>query len=64
MGIYDMNLHEHIQLTMGGEDVKIIRVAGGWLYTVYSEGNDMGGTTFVPFNNEFMEQLSKYKGKQ
>ena len=46
--IYEMKLHETIQEDDG---TGIMRVAGGWIYTVI---NDMPCSVFVPFHNEFM----------
>ena len=53
--IYNMNLHD--RLTMEKADVVIMRVAGGWIYEVFSQdesGNYRISSTFVPFHNEFM----------
>ena len=44
--IYNLKLHEHILLKIGGSDeylIDIIRVPGGWLYD----------ERFVPYNAEF-----------
>ena len=47
--IYNMELHEEVRI----ECATIIKVAGGWLY---SWGET---TTFVPYNNEFQEEVNK-----
>ena len=48
--IYEMKLHKQINI---GENIEVMRVAGGWLYTLgYCEIR----TIFVPYHNEFMGQ--------
>ena len=44
--IYDLKLHESINLP---HSMKVIRVAGGWIYNFYMTGQ----VIFVPYNNEF-----------
>ena len=46
--IYKLKLHHY---TWINDDIKIIRVPGGWIY-MYYDNNDTSHT-FVPFNNEF-----------
>jgi len=48
--IYAMRLNEQIEFN----DIAILRVPGGWIYTYYdfSTGGEKT-STFVPFNNEF-----------
>ncbi len=48
--IYEIKLHELLIL---GRDLSVIRVPGGWIYTIVT---DTGyNNVFVPFNNEFKE---------
>lgn len=47
--IYNLELHELLDI---GSIFSVMRVAGGWLY-LDKESNI---TTFVPFNNEFMDK--------
>ncbi len=60
--IYKMKLHETI--TPQGQDTKILRVSGGWIYTLYQLEQNQGqdgqwtenykmSSVFVPFDNEF-----------
>lgn len=53
--IYEMKLHE--QILKKGEcgaydstNIYILRVAGGWVYTIKNS------STFVPFDNEFQSR--------
>ena len=48
--IYDLGLHEISQIE--GEDTRVLRVSGGWLYQTRSDYGLV--QTFVPFDNEFM----------
>lgn len=49
--IYKLKLHESIDIPNG---TMIIRVPGGWLYTLWNhEANQSLPPVFVPFNNEF-----------
>ena len=58
--IYELDLHETTQVPnskLGETDVT--RVPGGWLYAWdFGLGRNII-ITFVPFNNEFMEQTNK-----
>lgn len=52
--IYEMDLHDEIQLWQG---FYVVRVPGGWIYRNDTEqvgGHYASATTFVPFNTEFM----------
>lgn len=46
--IYDLELHEEMELVTEDFIYKIIRVPGGWIYKAY--GSTM---VFVPFHGEF-----------
>jgi hypothetical protein len=49
--IYHMGLHDMIS---GGNDVKVLRVPGGW---IYSDGTRASITrVFVPYNEEFLKE--------
>jgi len=53
--IYNMKLHDSFILEAGNYPAyNVLRVPGGWLYTVYEEEGT--SATFVPFNNEFMNK--------
>jgi len=52
--IYDIGLHESTSLI--GAGLRIVRVPGGWLYTPVGS---VQPSTFVPFNNEFMDKTKK-----
>lgn len=49
--IYKLKMHEKIGIT--NDKVEILRVPGGWIYTIWDR--DMWTSIFVPFNNEFQE---------
>jgi len=48
--IYKMKLHDEIYPNTNAH-IRIIRVAGGWIYIFFGESNLT--STFVPYNNEF-----------
>lgn len=52
--IYNLELHE--ELRVANDNILITRVSGGWLYTIYRLDEKQMNTSFVPFNNEFMEK--------
>ena len=57
--IYDMDLHSEIVPHQG---MSIIRVPGGWIYmtaTAQQGGHCHVSQVFVPFHNEFMQDLNK-----
>jgi hypothetical protein len=49
-----MQLHQRENLK---DDMEVIRVPGGWIYTFKSHGK-LAGVTFVPFNDEFDDRGS------
>lgn len=57
--IYRLQLHETLAIDGAFMDLRVTRVAGGWLYQhIYSTGKDEGidervTTTFVPYHEEF-----------
>ena len=61
--LYKMKLHEQITPRFDGENVKITRVPGGWIYSFFdlvitgepgaAYDNWIGRSVFVPFDNEF-----------
>jgi len=55
--IYKLKLHESIIVTghTNGQ-LEIIRVPGGWIYTVYYEGIQKIVSEFIPFDNEFQRE--------
>jgi hypothetical protein len=53
--IYNLKLHDALE--MKDHNAEIMRVAGGWIYTNYSQIGASSfnvSSVFVPFNNEFM----------
>ncbi len=56
--IYDLKLHKEYGIT---NDIRVLRVPGGWIYTTSSENvtGDFAATScFVPLNNEFKPKYS------
>lgn len=54
--IYDLELHERVYDGYN-EFLKIVRVPGGWIYTVYEAGGTGSATSvFVPLDYEMKEQ--------
>lgn len=51
--LYNMKLHDTIDTGV----YDILRVPGGWLYTLF--GDKTTTTTFIPFNNEFLNINNK-----
>lgn len=47
--IYELELHE----STGGDNYRITRVPGGWVYQIQSWEELSMAMTFVPYNNEF-----------
>ena len=61
--IYELNLHDVFIFDNDHGEVYVTRVAGGWIYQFIEENGNVHesnplGTTFVPFNNEFMDDES------
>jgi len=50
--IYEMGLHDTVFLS---EDMSILRVPGGWIYTFGIDDNVT--SVFVPFSNEFVRSM-------
>ncbi len=60
--IYKMKLHEIITLPGHAQELlstTVTRVPGGWLYRSLDKSTGIMGMTFVTFNNEFWEEISK-----
>lgn len=53
--IYNMRLHEKVEITVDEFRVEVVRVPGGWLYKEPNSFDSSPSYTFVPFNNEFQE---------
>lgn len=55
-GVYSLKLHESIRIDMGTDSnaISVMRVPGGWIYKTWSEDGSRAGTSFIPFNNEFL----------
>ena len=51
--IYNLELHETLELNLGICSYAIIRVEGGWIYFNPRLDRNQMNSTFVPFNNEF-----------
>ena len=53
--IYDLELNEIMEIpTIDQGKVAVIRVPGGWIYSVDYPGYRQVPTVFVAFHNEFM----------
>jgi hypothetical protein len=50
--IYDLDLHEEIEIKKAMRTTRILRVANGWNYTEFSSGKYLGVVN-VPFDNKF-----------
>lgn len=57
--IYNMKLHEQVEISDKGFKGCIMRVPGGWIYERDATGYEACTSTFVPFDNEFAK---KYQG--
>jgi len=55
--IYYMGLHEILNIDGNSLSTTIIRVPGGWVYHSYDKSKNFLGMVFVPFNNEFQDEL-------
>lgn len=53
--IYNMKLHEQVEISDGGFIGSIMRVPGGWIYERDARGYQICTSTFVPFCNEVEE---------
>lgn len=54
--IYDLGLHEVLELPKGALNTIVQRVPGGWIYNTWSFSEGVGmseSTTFVPYSKEF-----------
>jgi len=52
--IYDLDLHEDIELHTLTTNIIIMRVPGGWLYDCHDYDKDeFKQGTFIPFNDEY-----------
>ena len=52
--IYNMKIHDSLRISKG---LDVLRVPGGWIYTIYDENGTGWYSTsscFVRFDNEFM----------
>lgn len=52
--IYNLELHETLEVKHLGSKMEITRVAGGWVYSFDYPGYRTAPLVFVPFDNEFM----------
>jgi len=57
--IYEMKLHEVIEILIdeygaGRVSCQVLRVPGGWIYSIYSLKHGNSSTKFIPYNNEFL----------
>ncbi len=51
--IYDLEFHQGLEVT---EHCIVTRVAGGWIYEMYSEFHEkLYSTVFVPYSAEFLQ---------
>ena len=52
--IYDLELHEELEIKNGTRTTRVLRVPNGWNYTEFSNGKHIY-TVNVPFDNNFQE---------
>lgn len=54
--IYNLDLHEWLNIRTSSTSTSILRVPGGWIYynKMFEDGKKTG--VFVPFDNEFMPE--------
>lgn len=62
-GIYDLKLHESLELSNANQATIIaMRVSGGWIYTLAVEGESSDSGTvsqvFVPYNKDLKPEQS------
>lgn len=49
--IYKLELHEFTEVNTGGQTpFYVVRVPGGWLYTIYRLDSNAMTTTFIPLD--------------
>ena len=52
--IYDLELHEELEIIKGTRTMRVLRVANGWNYTEFTNGKFLS-TVNVPFDNTFQK---------
>jgi len=57
--IYKLKLHDCVEINSEPNSYYVIRVPGGFIYTLYRLDYNSMTSTFVPFNNEFMTELNE-----
>jgi hypothetical protein len=53
MNIYELELHQTLEMDDPHLYNTILRVPGGWIYRYFDMSRSMLTSCFVPFNNEF-----------
>jgi len=56
MHLYEMKLHDEVELKVGPSEYRILRVPGGWIYYNPRLDQRQMNSTFVPFDNEFQKE--------
>lgn len=56
--LYNMKNWETFHPNPPIDDIRVVRVPGGWIYTVYRLDRGQMNSVFVPFNNEFEQPVS------
>lgn len=64
--IYSVSLNNQLNVKSDSHEYYIVRVPGGWIYTIYPIGvNSAATSVFVPYNLEFgvdwLTQLQDWK---
>ena len=67
--LYKMDLNDETHFLPWDKDgkqvddslVTVIKVPGGWLYTLWGDGDGIKTTTFVPYNDEYKDNNKKIK---
>lgn len=64
--IYDLKLNETLEHFVEGDEhphalaYSVIRVPGGWVYSSFDKGHNIGSSAFVPYNNEFEKRIPRF----
>lgn len=57
--LYDMELHDQIEVQCGPINYNIVRVPGGWIYNHVRLDKSSMTTTFIEYDNEFQIRTPK-----
>ena len=57
--IFDLELHESLDVSNETGSFQVVRVQSGWLYRFYHSGNPV--VTFVPYNKDLKWEKSNFE---